>query len=150
MNLHICKEENGKKLYSLCNLINIDICAISETWIKENRKNEFIKIINENKYEWFSRERTKQRSNHGEGGIGVLVKKSIGKVQVVKRSKNYEMMWIEITRHEERIYIAVVYMSPEGSARSVDSNLQFAELEVDINNYTKQGQVIVMGDFNGR
>jgi len=99
---------------------------------------------------WFSRERQKQKARSGEGGIGIIVKKSIGKSKVIKVSKLYEIMWIEVIREEEKIYLAAVYMSPESSARGIDSSLQFAELETDIIKFSKEGQVIVMGDFNAR
>ena len=125
-------------------MLDLDICVVTETWVKEG-VNSVSKTIDPNKYAWFSRERQKQKAMSGEGGVGVLVKQSVGEVIVVDRSKDFDMMWIEISRPTCKIYLAAVYISPEGSPRASDSSIQLAELEAKILHFKTKGQVIVLG-----
>src|SRR3954470_23776029 len=100
-----------KKLtLGLLTIISLDVCVITETWLKEGRGSEFKKVIKNDEYEWFSRERNNQKARSGEGGIGMLIKKKLGKAQIVKGSKLYESMWIEIETNSCKIYLAAVYM----------------------------------------
>ena len=55
------------------------------------------------------------------------------------------MMWVELKRGEELVFIAAVYMCPEGSTRDNDSANQLLALEADIVHFRKQGRVILMG-----
>jgi hypothetical protein len=150
LNIHGGTEQQRNLFCGLIKLLNLDICIITETWLKEDRSNEFKKSIDNEEYEWYSRERRKQKASSGEGGIGIVLKKKVGKIQVVKVSKEYEMLWLEITRGKYKFYVAAIYMSPENSRRASDSLQQLAELEVDIMNFSQKGQVIMMGDFNAR
>ena len=135
----------------LMNMINIDICVVTETWFKEGKsEGDMRSTMNKNKYQWFSRERKKQKARSGEGGVGILVKKKLGETKLVKISKEYEMMWIEIHNGSEKLYISAVYINPAGSPRVVDSTQQLAELEADVLEFSKKREVIVMGDFNAR
>ena len=135
----------------LMNMINIDICVITETWFKEGKSERDMRSsMNKNKYQWFSRERKKQKARSGEGGVGILVKRELGEAKLIKISKEYEMMWVEIQNGSEKLYVSAVYINPAGSPRAVDSTQQLAELEADILEFNKKGEVIVMGDFNAR
>ena len=91
-----------------------------------------------------------QKSLSGEGGVGLLVRKSAGEVKIAKRSKVWDIIWIELTREEEKFYIASAYISPVDSKREIDVADFIQELEVDIQNFQTLGRVIVMGDFNSR
>ena len=150
MNVHICKEDNRKRLFGLISIgIDLDVCVVTETWIKEGRANEVVQDFDEKRYSWFSRERKHQKSHSGDGGVGILVKKNVGEITIVKTSKEYDTMWIEINRQGERLFFAV-YMLPEGSSRDNDSKAQLLELEADILVFRKQGKVVILGDFNAR
>ncbi len=150
MNIHVCSEYRRELFLGLTQSIDIDVCVVTETWIKEGKSNIILASLDRNRYVWFSRERERQKAPSGEGGVGFLVKRSIGAVKVVHTSKMYEMLWIEIERECNKIYIGAVYMSPEGSPRAIDSSAQLAELEAKITYFRTQGTVIVMGDFNAR
>lgn len=90
-----------------------------------------------------------QKSYSGEGGIGFLVNKRVGRIEEVRVSKKNEILWIKVTSKED-LFLAVVYMTPEGSTRDSDSQQLLLELEKDILEFSKLGRVIVMGDFNTR
>ena len=149
MNIHLCSNYKRDLWYGMVCMLDLDVCVVTETWIKEG-VNLVSKTIDNRQYQWFSRERQKQKARSGEGGVGVLVKRNIGEVSVVDRSKEFDMMWIEIDRPSCKMYIAVVYISPEGSPRANDSSMQLAELEAKILHFKTKGQVIVLGDFNAR
>ena len=72
----------------MCTVLDLDICAVTETWFKENRGERDMKsTIDVEKYQWIGRERKNQRSCSGDGGIGFLVNKRVGKIDVVRISK---------------------------------------------------------------
>ena len=104
------------------------------------------------KTKWYSRERKEQKRRNGEGEVGILIKKNIGKTQIIKSSKKFDTLWIKLERKDSKLtfFIAAVYISPEGSARGREGIEQLAELEVDVMEFSKQGYVIAMGDFNAR
>src|SRR6185436_14207149 len=59
-------------------------------------------------------------------------------------------MWVEIKRGKTLLYVAAVYICPEGSTRNNDCKGQMLELEADIAEFRKRGHVICLGDFNSR
>lgn len=123
---------------------------MTETWFKEGiGKRVMERMIDLEKYQWIGRERKNQKSCSGDGGIGFLINKRIGKVEEVRQSKNNEILWIKITGKTE-LYLAVIYMTPEGSSRENDSLQTLLELENDILEFSKLARVVVMGDFNAR
>ncbi len=133
-------------------ITNLDICVLTETCIKEGRGEEFSKVIENEIFVWYSRERKEQKRRNGEGGVGILIKKNVGRTQIIKSSKKFDTMWIKLEREDSKLtfFIAAVYISPEGLPRGKEGAEQLAELEVDVMEFRKQGYVIVMGDFNAR
>ena len=73
---------------------NIDICSMTETWLKDTNKmnnrnlssttiiTEFHKFF-EDQYIVFTKNRKNQRGRKGHGCIGILIRKNIG---IVKKS----------------------------------------------------------------
>lgn len=96
MNIHVCSEYRRNLFCGLISMINLDICIITETWIKEGNSKIMLNGIDSKKYEWVSREREKQKTDSGEGGVGILVNRELGKIEVVKVSKRFETIWIKI------------------------------------------------------
>lgn len=128
---------------------DLDICAVTETWFKVGI-DYMSKSIDNDKYVWISRERQNQKARNGEGGVGIIIKRSLGKISLVRVSKRYDMIWVEIDRNGMCLYIAAVYISPSRAPRGYYSTEMLAELEVDILHFKSKGQVMVMGDFNAR
>ena len=110
--------------------VNLDICVVTETWFKEDI-DYMSQVIDKEKYVWFSRERQKQKARNGEGGVGVIVKRSLGKCTVVRVSKRHDILWLELDKNSLCVYIAAVYISPYRSPRGYYDSTSM-ELEVDI------------------
>jgi endonuclease/exonuclease/phosphatase family metal-dependent hydrolase len=126
------------------------VCIVTETWIKEGRNDEVAADVDTSKYFWFSRERTEQKSKSGDGGVGILIKRDLGAVSVARASKDYDTLWVELEKNDSRLYLAAVYIGPEGSSRDNDGERQLLDLEADIAHFRKKGKVILLGDFNAR
>ncbi|MCO5579937.1 hypothetical protein L7F22_033804 [Adiantum nelumboides] len=58
-------------------------------------------------------------------------------------------MWVRLDlTHERGLYIAICYFSPHGSRYAIQD--PYSRLSEDISHYTSLGEVLLMGDFNGR
>jgi retrotransposon-encoded endonuclease len=108
------------------------------------------KVINTEEFTWFGRERRDQKSISGDGGVGFLVRNSLGTFKVSKVSKDWDSIWIQVQIGVEVLFFAAVYLSPVDSTRVIDSASFIQELEEDICKFKKLGKVIVMGDLNSR
>ena len=151
INVHIGNKARRNELVGLLSWIGIDLCVVSETWFREDSGERLMNESLENsEYGWSGRDRQKQKTWTGDGGVGIVVKKGIGEVSVAKVSKEYDMLWLRIKMNEEILYVAAVYCCCEGSKRMSDTRAQFLELEADIFEFQKQGKVICLGDFNAR
>ena len=91
------------------------------------------------------------------GGIAILVKEDITKgVKVLPNtSKSPDLVWLKLDSKffglSCDIYIGAIYASPKNSTytQRMEVNV-FDLLHEDISSFSKQGKVIVMGDFNAR
>ena len=67
-------------------LLACDIVAVQELWEKEDSR-----------YKWFSKPRTSQRSQRGEGGGGFLVRKClISEVEFITMVAYEERVWMKV------------------------------------------------------
>jgi hypothetical protein len=108
-------------------------------------------------------ERSKVRNTLGEGvtwyekcraggkgaGVGIAVREGTGEVVELTEFGDEGLLWLKISR-EEDLYIACVYLVPRTSDWASDNVARQARLARGIENYTKKGRVVVMGDVNGR
>ena len=78
------------------------------------------------------------------------MRKGIGEVSIIKSSKKYDLLWLQIKCKNVDLFVAAVYFCPEGSRRVTDGREQFLELEADILHFREKGKVICLGDFNAR
>ena len=102
----------------VCNLAQVDICAVSETKLKpENGEDCMREVIDQSKFVWLSRERKKQKSDGGEGGVGILVRKSLGRVSRAKTSETFDILWVQVELGREVFFIAAVYLPPQSIPR---------------------------------
>ena len=152
MNMHLSRLDKRRDFCAfICNTVQIDICAVTETKFKKGQGEEKMKeVIDEEIYMWLNKERAKQRSRGGEGGVGFLVRKSAGQVQIEKVSNLFDILWIRVQVEEEILFLAAVYMSPVNTTRDTDAAEFLLELSDDILEFRKRGKVIVMGDLNSR
>lgn len=112
-NVHVGSDYKRNLMYNLMDITNLDICVLTETCIKEGRGEEFSKVIENEIFVWYSRERKEQKRRNGEGGVGILIKKNVGKTQIIKSSKKFDTMWIKLEREDSKLtfFIAAVYIS---------------------------------------
>jgi hypothetical protein len=151
INVHIGKKERRNEIIGMLSWIGIDLCVVTETWFREGSGDRLMSESLENsEYEWYGRDRRVQKSWSGDGGVGVIVRKGIGEVSIMKVSKKFDMLWLKIKRGEGDLYVAAAYCCVDGSMRMSDSRAQFLELEEDIFQFQQQGSVICLGDFNSR
>ena len=70
MNMHLSRLDKRRDFCAfICNTVQIDICAVTETKFKKGQGEEKMKeVIDEEIYMWLNKERAKQRSRGGEGG----------------------------------------------------------------------------------
>ena len=107
-------------------------------------------VIDQSKFVWLSRERKKQKSDGGEGGVGILVRKSLGRVSRAKTSETFDILWVQVELGREVFFIAAVYLPPVNSSRKVEREVFLRELEKDIYEFSLKGRVMVLGDLNHR
>ena len=74
VNFHLTNERSREDLLEMVRWTELDICGVTETWIREGREDSF----HTQDFEWVSRERKGQKSCSGDGGVGVLVSKKLG------------------------------------------------------------------------
>ena len=127
----MCNLEKRKLFVTVvCNLAQVDICAVSETKLKpENGEESMREVIDQNRFVWLSRERKKQKSDGGEGGVGVLVRKSLGRISRVKSSETFDILWVQVELCSESLFVAAVYLPPVNSSRKVEREVFLRELE---------------------
>lgn len=150
MNVHIRSDLNKNVLYGIVQDLEIDILSISETWFEYGKSSIEMKKTFGKDFYWFGKERKKQRSYCGSGGIGILARASIGKFSLEKVSQQFEILWVKLDLDKVKYFIGTVYIPPDGSIYAGDMRQILLELESDILEFRKHGKVILMGDFNSR
>lgn len=153
INAHVRSDLNRNLLYGVIQDLNIDIIGITETWFENGTSNVEMNKIFGKEFKWFGRERKIQKNYCGSGGIGILVRNSIGNLgnlSLVKISKQFEILWIKLDLDKIKYYIGAIYIPPDGSMFVGDVKQLLVELESDILEFRKDGKIILMGDFNAR
>ena len=149
MNVHICNIEKRNVFIGMIEKLGLDLCVVSETWFREGSGNGLMReALEGSNLVWFGRDRSEQKTWTGDGGV--VVRKGIGEVSIIKSSKKYDLLWLQIKCKNVDLFVAAVYFCPEGSRRVTDGREQFLELEADILHFREKGKVICLGDFNAR
>lgn len=143
MNVHLRSTHNRNVLYGLVDLLEIDILVISETWFDEKTSGSIMGKSLGDRFLWYGRERSGQISKSGSGGVGIIVRKNIGDVSLVKSSSDQSSLCLHF-------FVAAVYLPPVNSHWNDDFVGSITELQSDCLDFRKLGKVIVMGDFNCR
>ncbi|MEO9966262.1 MAG: hypothetical protein ABJF11_10765 [Reichenbachiella sp.] len=101
-------------------------------------------------YAWIGKKRKGQNSkNRAAGGMEFLVKEYIG--DIVEVIKAYQV-WIKVPgeRGAKYYFLGNIYMPPESKNTIKDIQRKFGEVAVDVQKYKRQGEVVLVGDFNSR
>ena len=99
-------------------------------------------------YLFLSRERKFQRGKRGAGGVGLVIKKNIGNVSIVKSYDDFEVLWAKLDTGREIYFIGIVYIPPNNV--DTDFKVIVQNLEADCITFSNSGNVILLGDFNAR
>ncbi|MCO5583796.1 hypothetical protein L7F22_037710 [Adiantum nelumboides] len=89
----------------------------------------------------------------GSGGVAVLYKEELHPIiQIVKKDTEARYLWIRVQTDDHcPIYIAVCYFAPSNSVyANPQGESPYSILDEDIFQYSKLGEVLVVGDFNVR
>ncbi|MCO5586296.1 hypothetical protein L7F22_040235 [Adiantum nelumboides] len=93
---------------------------------------------------------TRQSAARGSGGVAILFRHDLHRrIQVMSRDEEACYMWVRLDlTHERGLYVAICYFSPHGSRYAIHD--PYSRLSEDISHYKSLGEVLFMGDFNGR
>ena len=88
------------------------------------------------------------------GGIAVCIRNSIRQGIKVLPTSSTEIMWLRLCKRffnlPSDLFIAMVYISPNGTSYSSRREDIFEILETDLAKYTQLGICLLCGDFNAR
>jgi len=118
MNVHLVNENKRRQFIRLV-LDGLDICAVTESWLKDS-STVMEKELMDTNWQWFGRDRVGKR-----GGIGFLISKRL-RAKILLIGGCERVLWIQIGG-ESKWCIAVVYLLPkdsEGNNRDILGKLQ--------------------------
>ena len=107
-------------------------------------------------YRWETACRAETRSEHrgrGSGGVGVLFREELQSlVHIVRRDDQARYMWVRLRAETGKfLYIAICYFAPSTSVYAVPRGQSpFSVLDEDIWEFSRDGDIILLGDFNAR
>ena len=86
LNIHLTVKEKREELINfISSRADVDILGICETWFKPGLGKEVMTGCLENsEYEWYGLDRKKQTTKQGDGGVGFLIRKRVGKIEIAK------------------------------------------------------------------
>ena len=133
------------------NVRHLDIFTIAESHIGPNQ--EGLKIEG---FWHFASCRGISANNRYYGGLVLYVKEVLRPGVKIIKSDNPDILWIKLQKShfgfEKDAYLAFVYIPPENSSYldriNKDTTMIYSELEDDINEFSKIGDIFLMGDFN--
>ena len=152
-------EERADELSAMIRELDIDVCAVAEHWRgeKERMRGELgVKESAEEKMEtehllgdgfWWGQQ---VRKGGTRGGVGLAVKRGIGKIERLIEYEDEGLMWVCIERGERKLFVASVYFVPASSDWYAGNVHRRVRLAQGIARYEQQGRVVVMGDMNAR
>lgn len=94
-----------------------------------------------------------QRGSRGSGVVAVLFKEELQPLlQIVRRDDQARYMWVRLRAETGRfLYIAICYFPPSTSVyASPRGQSPFSILDDDIWEFSRDGDIILLGDFNAR
>ncbi len=130
-----------------------DIVCLNETWTntdteKDIHLSEFEPFCNSRKYK-------NKKANRDSGGVAMLIRKTL--LKFVTRLPNFyeDAIWVKLDKtlfgSEKDIYLCNLYLPPEKSSSTLNSNLDNWDLiEREIHMFQNRGSVLLCGDLNAR
>ena len=134
MNAHICADSNRSLFSGLVQDLKLDVVVVVETWFEVNTSNKLVGNALGDSFCWFGREQDGHNKYRGEGGIGILVRKGIGEVSMVKVYQEFQGMWVKFICGKDIFFICGVYIPP---AEEVDFHHILRSIEADCIHFRK-------------
>jgi hypothetical protein len=97
------------------------------------------------KYQWWERCRTKGKR----GGVGLIVRKDVGRVEVQEELCCESVIWAEITQGNEKILVCVAYIAPEQSVYEYERVETISKIAQGLE-WAAGRNVVILMDANGR
>ena len=124
-------------------MYNHDFIYLSETYLDSSVSDSLLKI------DGYSLVRADHPNDTKRGGVCIYYKESLP-VRVINSPYFEDALLLEMTYHNKKVIVSVIYRSPSQSINEFDSFLSNLEnLVSDINN-RKPALFIITGDFNAR
>ncbi len=121
-----------------------DVIAISETWLKDNVRDDALDLAG------YQLPICKNRQSRG-GGVMLYVRESIGAIHRTDLEKNdTEILWVELRLRDKRVLFATCYRPPGATALQVDAFIDSLSNQVECAMNDNPDALIMVGDFNDR
>ena len=142
---------------------NVQVLAITETWIREQSKDDEIRIHLKTKgWLWEGRMRLGQNQSapRGSGGVAIMVKQQKDKsssISVMETKKQQEgVLWAKVQVAGVTMNVGAVYLAPVGTTggwdvKAEDTVTNMKGFHTDEAGFCRIGHgSIMLGDFNAR
>ena len=101
-------------------------------------------------YAWIKRE-GRDSKNRGAGGVGFLVNRIMCDIiEGIEDTKYDEIIWLRVPGENgaKYFFLGNIYMprEPKGTVKKIQK--KFGEMALDPQKYKRQGEVVLVGDFN--
>ena len=121
-----------------------DVIAISETWLKDNVREDALDLAG------YQRPLMKNRQSRG-GGVMLYVRDHIGAIHRSDlESVDTEVLWVELRLKNKRVLFATCYRPPGATALQVDNFIDKFSTQVENAMNENADALIMVGDFNDR
>lgn len=128
-----------------------DIFGLTETW---TNKNSYLVLPG---YRAITVHGTKGNRKKGRpaGGLIVYIKETLFNQGLVKRIKSTRnLIWLRLSKDifnfKSDIFLCTIYIPPRLKSVCPDNDEIFDKLRDSIHEFSEQGKIILMGDFNAR
>ena len=128
-----------------------DILGISETHIYDEILNE-LDIPGFTRISYKNRKKFK-KANKASGGVAVFAKNCVAKYLEPFKTHNNDVVWIKIKKKHHLlprdIYIGTIYVSGENNSSLISDKIKNLSEDIEMIK-SKNGEIIIQGDFNAR
>ncbi len=133
------------EIYECLVYINeFDVIAISETWLKDNTREDALDLAG------YQLPICKNRQGRG-GGVMLYVRDTIGAIHRTDLEKpDTEVLWVELRLKDKRVLFGTAYRPPGATALQVDSFIDSFGNQVEAAMNDNPDALIIVGDFNDR
>ena len=153
------EEAQCDEMKGLIEEVDIDVMVIVEHWRgKKKRVRKGLEVkesleevlggrqILGSEYRW----EECVRENGKGGGVGIAVKKTLGRVERLEEYEDDGLLWLKLCVGGIDLFVAAVYLVPRTSDWYEGNLERKVRLIRGIQCYRQKGRVVVMGDMNAR